>query len=102
MADTLGNQVVRRLGHTLSTGRHSPAIPVPPEGIRRTLFLSEQVSNDAEGRVIGVGDAALWTTVWSRLPGDSVRAGTPAQIARLAEERYPVEISGVAVTGEKQ
>ncbi|WP_217559014.1 RidA family protein [Streptomyces sp. GbtcB6] len=63
----LGRTVVQPAGHTLPIGRYSPAIAVPFDGSRSLVFVSGQVSSDAEGRVIGAGDAALQTETVFRL-----------------------------------
>ncbi|MFC9268304.1 RidA family protein [Streptomyces zhihengii] len=67
MSDQPGVQAVQPPGHTLPIGKYSPAVSVPLDGGRRMVFVSGQVSSDAEGRVIGPGDAALQAETVFRL-----------------------------------
>ncbi|MBW5248087.1 RidA family protein [Streptomyces poriferorum] len=67
MSDTSGTQVIQPPGHTLPIGKYSPAVSVPLGNGRRMVFVSGQVSSDAEGTVIGPGDATVQTETVFRL-----------------------------------
>jgi len=49
-------------GHSKPIGKYSPGISVTPSSTSRWIFVSGQVAVDADGCVIGIGDAARQAT----------------------------------------
>ncbi|MEV4915840.1 RidA family protein [Streptomyces tirandamycinicus] len=77
--------VLQPPGHTLPIGKYSPGVVVPLDAERVMVFISGQVSSDAEGNCIGVGDAGLQTETVFRMVSDVLKevGGTLADLVSV-------------------